>query len=925
MKLTRSRSFQWNYAALAFLLPLAGMLCVRLISSLFFNGDYSLLYSDCYHQYFPFFKAYRSALLSGESLLYSWNVGLGMDYLGLIAYYLASPLNLLSVLLPEDWMLGYFSLLMPLKLGFAGLFFAIFLKKVFEKNDLSIALFGGFYALCAWALGYQWNIMWLDTFALLPLVVLGMVALLKERKFVLYTVTLFLSVYSNYYIGFFVCIFILLAFICYEICRWEGFKKFFADLFRMAAFSMLAIGMTAVLTLPAFSALQSTQSGVNKFPEGFRLNIADENTWLGLLDAMRQVAGNMNGGLEPTYKEGLPNLYCGIGTNILAVLFLFDRQVKVRDKVCSVLLLLFFNVSFIIRQLDYIWHGFHFTNMIPYRFSFLYSFVMLYMAYRTWLHRRNFRLWQIVAAGVLTFGLVFCSEEIKPFFQLLTGQKHMLAWSGWNSIWHNLETIATCSSYVAYNLLFLLAYMAAFLFGCRKPAPEETDHQSRLDWLEKAQFQRCLSRIVLLSAMGLELVLILVNFGILFPATNVSDYPKGKEDSQAVFDYMERAERGVLFYRAETTHSQTLNDGALNGYNGISAFTSSANVKVTEFMQALGYGAKNTYNRYCFEEASPVANLFLNLKYMIERNGQVESNPYFDEVYHVGKNHLLLNNAYLPLGFLADAQILNVDFTVGDNPFQLQNALMQKATGISGDCWHMITGNHVTIHGSDLTLSSQNQTGYCTYEAGDSKGTVTFRYTADKEGLLCFHVNQTKRNNFSVYYNDIEKALYSETYSLPQSLSTCTVKPGDTVSIKFTCTAGEAGTINVTAAILDESVFRECYDVLRGSTLNLTQFSTNYVEGTIECNRDGVLYTSIPQDGNWTATIDGTPAQIVLIGDVMCGLNLSEGAHTVSFAYKNHSFSLGWKISLCCAVLFGFIYYLGYQPKFRRKKGKYEK
>ena len=116
----------------------------------------------------------------------------------------------------------------------------------------------------------------------------------------------------------------------------------------MGFFSALAIGMTAILELPALAALQNTQSSINTFPEGFRLNIAEENTWKGLLDAMRQVAGNMNGGLEPSFKEGLPNLYCGLFANAFAFLFLFSRHIRVRDKVCAVLLLLFFNCSFII-------------------------------------------------------------------------------------------------------------------------------------------------------------------------------------------------------------------------------------------------------------------------------------------------------------------------------------------------------------------------------------------------------------------------------------------------------------------------------------------------------------------------------------------------------------------------------------------------
>ena len=96
-----------SYRTLAFALPCAGMLLVMLISQYAPFGKYSMLYSDMYHQYYPFFVEFRRAIRSGTGLLYTWSVGMGMDYLGLIAYYLASPLNLLSVLVPEEWLLGY--------------------------------------------------------------------------------------------------------------------------------------------------------------------------------------------------------------------------------------------------------------------------------------------------------------------------------------------------------------------------------------------------------------------------------------------------------------------------------------------------------------------------------------------------------------------------------------------------------------------------------------------------------------------------------------------------------------------------------------------------------------------------------------------------------------------------------------------------
>ena len=893
MKRPQLKNIKWNYYALAFLAPFVGMLVFMLCSQCAPFGKYSMLYSDMYHQYYPFFKAFRAALRSGDSLLYSWNVGMGMDYLGLISYYLASPLYLLSVLVPERWLLGFFSLLMPVKLGLAGLFFAIFLKHTFKKYDLSIVLFGTFYAMCAWALGYQWNIMWLDTFALLPLVALGTVSLIRDRKFILYTLTLFLSVYSNYYIGFFVCIFVFLLFFIYHACRWQGFKTFFLSLCRIGFFSVLAIGMTAILELPALAALQTTQSSVNNFPEGFRLNIASENTWKGLLDAMRQVAGNMGGGLEPNFKEGLPNLYCGVGTIVLAFLYLTAKDVKFTDKLCAVGLLLFFNVSFIIRQLDYIWHGFHFTNMIPYRFSFLYSFVMLYMAYRAWLLRGKFNWWQLAAAGLLSVGIVLCSNK------------------------------RTDAAFLAYNLGFLVLYMAALIYG-RIPVriPEDADEEQIAQIRIERHQKRRYCRIFLSAIMAAELVVNIVNFGVYFTRTNASNYPKNTTYSASVIRYMHEREKNTLFYRAETTHSQTLNDGALNGYNGVSTFTSSANVKVTEFMKDLGYGAKNTYNRYCYEEASPVSNLFLGLKYMIERDGKDKASTYFEEINRYGSTVLLENKAYLPLGFLAESELGQMEFDVS-GVFVVQNRLFSAATGIDADVWRKVAGQNLTITGNGTNVTDSSSSGYCAYKDSENGANVVYTYAIDQDGFMCVDLNLPKRNNVAIWLNGVE--LYSETMSLQQTLAVGDVVAGDVVEIKMSCKSGESGTMTLSAAILNEERFWAGYEILSASTLELTQFRNTFVEGTIECNRDGLLYTSIPQNGNWSAKVDGEDADIILIDDVMIAVPLTEGSHTVSFIYHNAAFALGWKVSFACFAIFALLILLIYKPHLKMKHGKYEK
>ena len=877
MNLQNLKNRKWNYVGLSFGFTFAAFLMLMLIKGMVPFGDSSMLYSDAYHQYYPFFVSFRRALRSGQPLLYTWDVGMGMDYLGLIAYYLASPLNLLSVLVPEKLTLVYFSLLTPLRLSLASCFFALFLKRTFGRNDLSVSLFGCFYGLCGWALAYQWNIMWLDTFAILPLVVLGMVQLLTQRKFLLYTLTLFLSVIANYYIGLFTCIFVLLTFFCYEICRWGGVKKFFIDLLLMGVFSVIAIGMTAILELPALAALQTTQSSVNTFPEGFRLNIADEDTWKGLLDAMRQVAGNSNGGIEPSFKEGLPNLYCGLFANAFAFLFLLCKNVRLRDKLCAVSLLLFFNASFIIRQLDYIWHGFHFTNMIPYRFSFLYSFVVLYMAYRAYTLKDECKLWQIIGAAVLAIGLAACSD------------------------------LRLDGMYLAYNGAFLLLYSFVLIYPYVFGKLPEDACQEEVIARHQAKIQRkrqC--KAFLLIVIALEMVLNLVNFGCHFPGTSIAFYPRGKEYSASIIRYMHEREWDELFFRAETTHSQTLNDGALNDYHGISTFTSSANVSTTRFMQKLGYGAKDTYNRYCFEESSPVSNLFLGLKYMLERSDRVEPNPYFNDLHSYGDVHLLENNAYLPLGFLAEDNLAELSFIGTENAFDFQNALFQAATGVTDPVWYHMYGNVLTITSDGASLSDTTPSGFCRYTTDEAEGRINYEYVATMDGFMCIWMDLSEDNNFTLWLNGEE--LYSESYSIPQMLSVCQVQVGDVVDVAIACDGYTSGTMHISAALMDGSAFWSGYEKLSASTLKLTDFSTTKLTGTIDCNRDGLLYTSIPQDGNWHIYVDGEEAEPVLVGDVMLGVRLEEGQHEITFRYRNQAFAWGWKISFGSAALLAAIF-----------------
>ena len=181
-------------------------------------------------------------------------------------------------------------------------------------------------------------------------------------------------------------------------------------------------------------------------------------------------------------------------------------------------------------------------------------------------------------------------------------------------------------------------------------------------------------------------------------------------------------------------------------------------------------------------------------------------------------------------------------------------------------------------------------------------------------------MNLPERNNFYVSVNGVER--YNENISLPQMFAVGDVKTGDTLDIRVSCAAGESSTMTVSAALLNYERFWAGYDILSASPLELTSFRTTRLEGTINCDRDGLLYTSIPQNGNWEVTVDGEAAAAKLVGDCMVALDLTKGEHQVVFRYHNAAFSLGWKISLACAVALLVLIQINYRPDWKSLLGK---
>ena len=164
--------------------------------------------------------------------MYSWQIGLGSDFISVFAYYLASPFNWLVILSPKNHVIEFMSVLMIVKIALCGTTFYIYLKSHFDlDSDNKIPLvFSTAYALSGFVAAYSWNIMWMDSVMLAPLIILGLEKLVKEGKVVLYYITLAVSIFSNYYISIMICIFLVfyfaVLFLNQKNGRWKAFLRF---------------------------------------------------------------------------------------------------------------------------------------------------------------------------------------------------------------------------------------------------------------------------------------------------------------------------------------------------------------------------------------------------------------------------------------------------------------------------------------------------------------------------------------------------------------------------------------------------------------------------------------------------------------------------------------------------------------------------
>lgn len=612
---------------LSLLLPSVIMLALFVINGIYPFGDRSFLFSDMYHQYMPFFSELLHKARAGESLNFSFNVGIGSNFLALYVYYLASPFHIFSLLVPESHLMEFMSYLIVLKIGLAGLTSYIYLRRHFQTKDCGALFFSCFYALSGFMAAYNYNIMWVDCVVLLPLIVLGLERLVREGRCGLYCVTLALSVFTNYYISIMICLFLVLYFLLLLVTERGNLRC----IGNFILFSLLAGGMAAVLLVPEVCAILKTDFGDMDFPEKVE-------SYFSVLDILSRhcICVYTERGLDHW-----PNIYCGSAVLMFLPMYLMNKNISIRDKFCRLVLTGFLLLSFGTNVLDFIWHGLNYPDSLPARQSFLYIFLVLTMCYDAYLHVREVDEQQILYGFLCAVGFFLFCEKFVEHEDFELGVK--------------ILTLVFVSVYAV--LLYL--------------------YRTRRD----SGMHRVLAIVALTTVVA--------ECGINTYVTSVgtvsrSAYLGQQADYRALYEMTQ--EREESFYRLEKFTRKTKNDGTLTGYPTASVFSSTLNSYVMDMYKLLGMRHSKVY--YGFDGATALTSAMLNVKYMFAESEKYE-NALYTLIGQSGDIFLYKCNAALPFGFVAPLEF-DLPEGYDNSGLRLQNQIV-KDLGIQGTLFQQVS------------------------------------------------------------------------------------------------------------------------------------------------------------------------------------------------------------------------------------------
>ncbi|MDD7594273.1 MAG: YfhO family protein [Clostridiales bacterium] len=879
-----------SYLIYAFIIPVVLNYIIYLAMEIHPFGNGSVLVLDLNGQYVYFYEALRNAVYGQMSMIYSFCRALGGEFMGIYAYYVASPFSYLVALFPQERILDALLIIFLLKTGITGFNFGFYLHRTSKKiNKLSIITFSILYSLTTYAVIHQHNSMWIDAMMWLPLLTLSIEELIKNFKYKRFVILLALTMMSNFYIGYMVCIYVAAYFFYYYFSRNEKWLNnphkephhFRRSFLRIAGASALGIGISMVVVATAYYSLQfgkNTFSTPN-FTPSLRFDFMDFLTKF------------LPGSYDTVRPEGLPFVYCGVITLLLLPVYFLSKKFSSREKALSAAFIMFFVMSFFISTFDLIWHGFQKPNWLNYRYSFMLCFFLIVLAYRGYEEIQHAKTGTIVTAGSLWLLFICVAQkfEFHSYVERIDGTIQF------DQPLKDIETVwfsAIC--FIAFMIILCMAI--------------------------KSRSKQTISLIVCIFVC-LEVfcngICSCVEFGDDVIYSSYSSYNDFISAIRPVTD--ELLEEDTGFYRFEKNAHRKYCDNMALRIRGLTNSTSTLNRSTITFLHQLGYASKSHWSKYL--GGTPVNDSLLGIKYVLanEKNSQTlyYENAGGSVTTYGNTEYTYYRNPYaLSIAYGASDALLDFDLSDGYNPFVRLNGLYGAILGDdeAPEIFKAISFGSDGIETTNCDVSTI--AGHYKYapQSSSTDCIVSYTITVAEDGEIFFYLPSEYPREVSIRVNG-KKPSDSDTFYGGESdriVSLGTFEKGDTVKLSMTL-KGDVLYVKQNVDMfyyIDMDVFEGAISRIAETQMTVSDgWTDSYLPGTLTTTKDSqLIMTTLAYDSGWKVTVDGKRVDTVEALDGVVAFTVdTAGEHEIVMKYRPTALTLGLIITVLSIILFALI------------------
>ena len=956
----RGKKIRPLFYVASFLIPFLLTLIAYIGFGVYPFGERSVLTLDLNGQYIYYFEALRRDFWGDGSAFYSWSRNLSGGFMGIIGYYLASPFTLIIMVLPRKMILESMMIMQMTKVGAAGLTFSIYAQKSKGLKPLQSIAFSTMYAMMAYVVIQLIDPMWVDGPVFLPLIILGVEYLVDDGRKLNYIIPTAMMFVANFYIGFMIAIFIALYFVYYVFFgtnrKFKGIEDYGKTFGTMVLSTVIVLFCSCFMILPVYNAL-----ALGKFD--FSVPDYSYKAMFNPLELVPCLLPNQYYSVnvdEGTRFYGRPEIYCGVLTFVLIPLFFMNKKIKRNKKVGYGLMTFALLFSMYVKPINMLWHGGQDPNWLPYRYSFLLSFVLVSMAAETFSKLDGYKMTPLSAgiSAVTVGGLTaaFCGMMKK--FNYNEEKYKYVAITPYKA---KLDTLDTTEQLWLGTIAFGLILGAIYLIGVYMYSHTKTKKARNAITIVMA----CL----IFFETGYNCF---DSFRKIFKEVGNSGKSTYTEIISApdVVKKLEEYDGG--FYRAEKTFDRMVNDPLAYNLRGISHSSSVMNSRILNFIETLGYSTKSYETRY--DGNTPLADSLLGIKYVIDdatRNISGDKSilsPFYEKVFSTPYTNgdgneatadIYENKDALAIGCMVDDDILKLSFLGNDNPFNSMNNFMSSLTGNTPDySGALVPKNYFyrVTESPEVVLNECWESDYggqhcynANAGAGDPTVNIHFTTLSDDELYMFLKSDNQKGANLWVSSTKDENGNFIDhkgyggyfdgyEYSIVDLGS---YPAGTDIEVRLTIRKIDGSGNNEYIMVKDfqfyhfnYAAFHEDIQQLKQNEwqLDLDKSNDRHLVGEIDAQEGQIMYTSIPYEPGWTIKVDGkkvddlfvedtssgksimqnnVPGDLgqVVILNAMIGLRLPAGHHTVSMKYTPPGFNMGILLLIAGVAIVVFFWY----------------